>query len=30
MSFIRMIVDKIFRRRKRGGRKDDASIYPMF
>lgn len=30
MSFLRKLVDKIFRRGKRRGRKDDASIYPMF
>ncbi|MER5768948.1 hypothetical protein [Streptomyces sp. NPDC001985] len=30
MSFLRKIVAKIFRRKKRANRKNDASIYPMF
>lgn len=28
MSFIRMIIDKLFRRKRQ--KKNDASIYPMF
>lgn len=30
MSFIRNIINKLFGRRKRARRKQDASIYPMF
>ncbi len=29
MSFLRNIIDRL-RRRKKRGRKNDASIYPMF
>lgn len=30
MSFLRKIVDRVFRRKKRAKKKNDASIYPMF
>jgi hypothetical protein len=30
MSFLRKIIEKLFRRKGRGNRKTDASIYPMF
>ncbi len=30
MSFLRKIVDRVFRRKKRARKKNDASIYPMF
>lgn len=30
MSIIRKIINKLFRRKKRARRKNDASIYPMF
>lgn len=30
MSLIRLVADKIFRRKKADKRKNDASIYPMY
>lgn len=30
MSFLRRLIDRIFGRRRRAKRKNDASIYPMF
>jgi hypothetical protein len=30
MSFLRKVIGKLFGRKKRAGRKQDASIYPMF
>lgn len=30
MSILRRIINRLFRRKKRANRKNDASIYPMF